>query len=99
MKLSALEPEGHGDESAEEVLDEIITGKPSHSERTTEEGVNHNKNIETSSQNNAIYEISPGVGLEPRSHSSGFMLFLILVHENETNLTFLNVLFILLFFY
>ena len=48
MKLSALEPEGHGDESAE-VLDEIITGKPSHSERTTEEGVNHNKNIETSS--------------------------------------------------
>lgn len=47
MKLSALEPEGHGDESA--VVDEIITGKPSHSERTTEEGVNHNKNIETSS--------------------------------------------------
>jgi hypothetical protein len=27
------------------------------------------------------------------------MLFLILVHENETNLTFLNVLLILLFFY
>jgi hypothetical protein len=49
MKLSALEPEGHGDESAEEVLNEIITGKPSHSKRTTEEGVNHNKNIETSS--------------------------------------------------
>ena len=49
MKLSALEPEGHGDESAEEGLNEIITGKPSHSERTTEEGVNHNKNIETSS--------------------------------------------------
>ena len=48
IKLSALEPEGHGDESAEEVLNEIITGKPSHSERTTE-GVNHNKNIETSS--------------------------------------------------
>jgi hypothetical protein len=24
MKLSALEPEGHGDESAEEVLNEII---------------------------------------------------------------------------
>jgi hypothetical protein len=48
MKLSALEPEGHGDESAE-VLNEIITGKPSYSERTTEEGVNHNKNIETSS--------------------------------------------------
>ena len=46
MKLSALEPEGHGDESAE-VLNEIITGKPSYSERTTEEGVNHNKNIET----------------------------------------------------
>ena len=33
IKLSALEPEGHGDESAEEVLNEIITGKPSHSER------------------------------------------------------------------
>jgi hypothetical protein len=49
MKLSALEPEDHGGESAEEVLNEIITGKPSHSERTTEEGVNHNKNIETSS--------------------------------------------------
>ena len=27
MKLSALEPEGHGDESAEEVLNEIITGR------------------------------------------------------------------------
>jgi hypothetical protein len=44
-----VKPEGHGDESAEEVLNEIITGKPSYSERTTEEGVNHNKNIETSS--------------------------------------------------
>ena len=32
MKLSAWEPEGHGGESAEEVLNEIITGKPSHSE-------------------------------------------------------------------
>jgi ABC-type cobalt transport system substrate-binding protein len=37
MKLSALEPEGHGDESAEEVINEIITGKPSHSETDTEE--------------------------------------------------------------
>jgi len=27
MKLSALEPEGHGDESAEEVLNEIITDR------------------------------------------------------------------------
>ncbi len=49
MKLSAIEPEGHGGESAKELLNEIITGKPSHSERTTEEGVNHNKNYETSS--------------------------------------------------
>jgi hypothetical protein len=50
LKLSALEPEGHEDESAEEVLNEIITGKPSHSETTTEkeEGLNHNENIETS---------------------------------------------------
>jgi hypothetical protein len=48
MKLSALEPEGHGDESAEEVLNEIITGKPSHSETDTEEGLNHNENTETS---------------------------------------------------
>jgi len=48
MKLSALEPEGHGDESAEEVLNEIITGKPSHSETDTEEGLDHNENIETS---------------------------------------------------
>ena len=31
MKLSALEPEGHGGKSAE-VLNEIVTGKPSHSE-------------------------------------------------------------------
>lgn len=46
LKLSSLEPEGHGDESAE-VLNEILTGKPSHSE-TTEEGLNHNKNIEAS---------------------------------------------------
>lgn len=45
LKLSSLEPEGHGDESAEEVLNEILTGKPSHSE-TTEEGLNHNENIE-----------------------------------------------------
>jgi hypothetical protein len=48
LKLSALEPEGHGNESAEEVLNEIITGKPSNSETTTEEGSNHNENIETS---------------------------------------------------
>ena len=48
MKLSALEPEGHGDESAEEVLNEIITGKPSHSETDTEKGLNDNENIETS---------------------------------------------------
>jgi hypothetical protein len=34
LKLSSLEPEGHGDESAEEVLNEILTGKPSHSETT-----------------------------------------------------------------
>ena len=27
MKLSALEPEGHGDERAEEVLNEIITDR------------------------------------------------------------------------
>lgn len=47
LKLSSLEPEGHGDESAEEVLKEILTGKPSHSE-TTEEGLNHNENIEAS---------------------------------------------------
>lgn len=47
LKLSSLEPEGHGDESAEEVLNEILTGKPSHSE-TTEEGLNHNENIEAS---------------------------------------------------
>jgi len=48
LKLSALEPEGHGDESVEEVLNEIVTGKPSHSETTTEEELNHNTNIETS---------------------------------------------------
>ena len=50
LKLSTLEPEGHGDESAEEVLNEIITGKPSHSETTIEkeEGLNHNENLETS---------------------------------------------------
>lgn len=47
LKLSSLEPEGHGDESTGEVLNEILTGKPSHSE-TTEEGLNHNKNIEAS---------------------------------------------------
>ena len=48
LKLSALEPEGHGNESAE-VINEILTGKPSHTETTTEEdeGLNHNENIET----------------------------------------------------
>ncbi|HLN36104.1 MAG TPA: hypothetical protein VK250_12605, partial [Nitrososphaeraceae archaeon] len=34
LKLSSLEPEGHGDESAEEVLNEILTEKPSHPETT-----------------------------------------------------------------
>ncbi len=48
LKLSALEPEGHGNESAEDVINEILTGKPSHSETTTEEGVNHDENIEAS---------------------------------------------------
>lgn len=34
LKLSALEPEGHGDESVqEEVLNEIVTGKPSPQKR------------------------------------------------------------------
>ena len=32
MKLSVLEPEGHGDESPEEVLQEIVSGEPAHSE-------------------------------------------------------------------
>ena len=30
LKLSALEPEGHGNESAKDVINEILTGKPSH---------------------------------------------------------------------
>jgi hypothetical protein len=47
LKLSALEPEGHGNESVEEVLDEIVTGKPSHSE-TIEQELNHDENTETS---------------------------------------------------
>ena len=48
LKLSALEPEGHGNESAKDVINEILTGKPSHSETTTEEGVNHDESIEAS---------------------------------------------------
>ena len=44
MKLSALEPEGHGDESAEEVLQEILTGEPAHSENNEE--LRHTENIE-----------------------------------------------------
>jgi hypothetical protein len=48
LKLSALEPEGHGNESPEDVINEILTGKPSHPETTTEEGVNHDENIEAS---------------------------------------------------
>jgi len=48
LKLSALEPEGHGDESVKEVLNEIVTRKPSHLETITEEELNHNSNIETS---------------------------------------------------
>jgi hypothetical protein len=50
LKLSALEPEGHVDESAEEVINEILTGKPSHSETTAEheEELSHNTNIENS---------------------------------------------------
>jgi hypothetical protein len=32
LRLSALEPEGHGDESAEQIAQEILTGQPAHSE-------------------------------------------------------------------
>lgn len=42
MKLSILEPEGHGDESPEEVLQEILTGEPAHSEKK-----GNNQNIPT----------------------------------------------------
>ena len=42
MKLSVLEPEGHGDESPEEVLQEIVTGEPSHSENKA-----NDQNIQT----------------------------------------------------
>jgi hypothetical protein len=32
LRLSALEPEGHGDETAEQIAQEILTGQPAHSE-------------------------------------------------------------------
>jgi hypothetical protein len=32
LRLSALEPEGHGDETAEEIAQEILTGPPAYSE-------------------------------------------------------------------
>ena len=47
-KAFSLRTRSHGDESVEEVLNEIVIGKPSHSEMTTEEELNHNTNIETS---------------------------------------------------
>ena len=37
LRLSALEPEGHGDESAEQIAQEILTGQPAHSEEEGEE--------------------------------------------------------------
>jgi len=37
LRLSALEPEGHGDESAEEIAQEILTGQPAHTEEEGEE--------------------------------------------------------------
>ena len=47
LRLSALEPEGHGDESAEEVLQEVITGEPAHSE-DNEEKLKNTENIKAS---------------------------------------------------
>jgi hypothetical protein len=32
LRLSALEPEGHGNETAQEIAQEILTGQPAHSE-------------------------------------------------------------------
>jgi hypothetical protein len=47
LRLSALEPEGHGNESAEEIVQEILTGQPAHTEEgeESEEAAN---NIEAS---------------------------------------------------
>ncbi|HVD20368.1 MAG TPA: hypothetical protein VNB95_00320 [Nitrososphaera sp.] len=36
LRLSALEPESHGNESAEEVAQEILTGQPAHTEEGEE---------------------------------------------------------------
>lgn len=36
IRLSALEPEGHGNESAEEIAQEILTGQPAHTEEGDE---------------------------------------------------------------
>lgn len=58
LRLSALEPEGHGDETAEEIAQEILTGQPAHSEENetkdnsamseeSESGESHSESGET----------------------------------------------------
>lgn len=47
LRLSALEPEGHGDETAEEIAQEILTGQPAHSEENeTSENETHSEEDE-----------------------------------------------------
>ena len=42
LRLSALEPEGHKeDETAEEVMNEILTGQPAHQGEDDESGEGH----------------------------------------------------------
>jgi hypothetical protein len=43
LRLSALEPEGHGNESAEEIAQEILTGQPAHTEEGEESEAANNK--------------------------------------------------------
>ncbi len=41
LRLSALEPEGHENESAGEVAQEILTGQPAHTEGEESEAANN----------------------------------------------------------
>lgn len=63
LRLSALEPEGHKEgETAEEVMNEILTGQPAHTEEANEsEGGHIGENKELShSENEASEEAEHG---------------------------------------
>jgi hypothetical protein len=50
LRLSALEPEGHGNETPEQIAQEILTGQPAHSEESETKGESNNESEEGHSE-------------------------------------------------